>query len=135
METNNHRPTHLAPPRCDGCGGPTELLPRTAYVRRGERVVAYPAWSWACAACSDPFTGQRPYRFSDRALGTWNEGEAAAAWQERFQEPIPPSERRKAAPREVRVPVLLTQEEADRLDALRGDVSRSEFLRRAIRAA
>lgn len=135
MESRASKPTHMRPAQCDSCGGETALLPRSAYVRRGERVATYTAWSWACERCADPFTGATPYRFSDHALGTWNEAQAEAAWRARFGEDLPPSERRATELREVRVPVLLTAREAALLDELRGELSRSEFLRRAIRGA
>lgn len=83
--------------------------------------------------CVDPFTGATPHRFSDHALGPWIEAQADAAWRARFGEDLPPSERPTTEPRQVRVPVLLTAREAALLDELRGELSRSEFLRREIR--
>lgn len=98
-------------------------MKRRLLPRRGERVVAYAAWSWACDLCADPFTGQRPHRFSDHALGTWNEAVAAALRANDRDTPRHPG----AGPPDGA--------EAARLDELRGDLSRSEVLRRAIRAA
>ena len=67
----------------------------------------------------------------------WTETQARLAWQERFGEPLPPSRRgrRTDDPRVVRVPVLLTEQEAELLDEQRGELSRGEFLRQAIRRA
>ena len=64
-----------------------------------------------------------PLRFSDHALGTWNEAVAAALRANDRDAPRHPG----AGPPDGA--------EAARLDELRGDLSRSEVLRRAIRAA
>lgn len=91
---------------------------------------------WECADCADPFTGQQPFRFADVALMKWTDARAAELWQERFGEPLPPSERgRHPGPhRTMRIPVLLTPDEVARLDEVRGDLTRSEFFRRTLRA-
>lgn len=125
-------PSDLTPPECAGCGGAARLVPRLTRVRRRERVVAFESWTWECPGdCPDPFTGERPFRFADPPLLRWEDERAGEAWQERYGEPIPPSERGKhpGPHRTVRVPVMLTPAEAARLDAIRGDLSRSEFLR------
>ena len=72
--------------------------------------------------------------FADAGLMELNERLSAEAWQARFSESLPPSERgRKTdSPRLVRVPVLLTEPEARELDEARGEMSRSEFLRRSL---
>jgi hypothetical protein len=64
----------------------------------------------------------------------WEEAAAANLWLERFGEPMPPSQRprRTDDQRTVRVPLLLTRREAERLDQIRGGRSRAEFVRRLI---
>jgi hypothetical protein len=111
-------------------------VPKRRRVRRGERSLDVEGWLWECANCADPFTGERPYRFADPPLLRWDDDQAAAAWKEAFGEPIPPSERgRHPGPhRTVRVPVMLTPAEAARLDEVRGKVSRSDFLRKSLKA-
>lgn len=128
------RPDHLPPPLCSGCGRAAELTPRTARFRRGDRILVVPTWSWSCSTCADPFTGETPFRFSDPPLLRWTDDRARALWSDRYGEPMPPSERgRHPEPhRTVRVPLMLTPAEVARLDELRGEASRSDFLRRAI---
>ena len=55
-------------------------------------------------------------------------------WEARFGEPMPPSarRRRREPPRTERVPVMLTRAELERLDARRGGLTRSEYLRRGL---
>ncbi len=92
-------------------------------------------WSWECSTgCPDPFEGTSPYQFADPDLMAWSDEEVARAWESHFGEPIPPSRRgqRNGEPRSVRVPVLLTVSEVSRLDALRGDMTRSDYLRRLL---
>lgn len=87
--------------------------------------------------CADPFTGERPFRFADQPLLDWEQEQIRDAWQARFGEPLPPSERgtRPTPLRNVRVPVMLTAAEAARLDEVRGDLTRSEDLRRTLKAS
>lgn len=120
---------------CPLCKAPATLERRTTRYRRGSRVLAVNTWTWQCASgCADPDTGEAPYRFLDAALMRWNDGRAKEAWLEHFQEPMPGSRRgqRRGEKRTVRVPVMLTPSEARRLDRLRGDASRSEFLRQQL---
>jgi len=129
------KPDDLVPPACSGCDSAPVLIAKRRRVRRGGRSLDVDGWLWECAACADPFTGERPYRFADPALLRWDDEQAARAWVEAFGEPIPPSERgRHPGPhRTVRVPVMLTPAEAARLDEARGGVSRSDFLRKGLR--
>jgi hypothetical protein len=88
---------------------------------------------WECPGeHGDPFTGERPFRFADPPLLRWTDDQARELWLDRFGEEMPPSERgRRAGPRRtVRVPVMLTPQEAAQLDELRGRLTRSEYLRR-----
>ena len=126
--------TDLTPPTCTECGEPARLVPYIRSYRRGSRVLAVESGSWECANCADPFTGTRPFRFADPPLMLWTDARAAELWSERFAEPMPPSERGKRAHplRTERVPVMLTRAELERLDAKRGELTRSDFLRKAI---
>jgi hypothetical protein len=67
----------------------------------------------------------------------WEEAQARVLWEQHFGEPMPPSERGKhpGPHRTVRIPVMLTPEEAERLDRIRGEKTRSEFLRQVIPAS
>ena len=128
------KPT-ITPPLCSGCGQPAQLVSKVTRFRRGERVLPFDGFLWACpSSCVDPEDGSVPYQFSNFELMEWEEAQAREAWVERFGEPMPPSQRgrRPAEQRTVRVPVLLTPGEADRLDALRGDRPRGEFLRQLL---
>lgn len=126
--------TDLTPPACSGCGEIAHLVPYVRSYRRGGRVLAVESGSWECSTCADPFEGTRPYRFADTPLMKWTDARAAELWIERFGEPMPPSSRGKhpGPPRTERVPVMLTRAEIDRLDAKRGEQTRSDYLRKAI---
>jgi hypothetical protein len=92
-------------------------------------------WIWECpTGCPDPADGNVPYQFTTFELMSWEEARARDEWAVRFGEPMPPSRRARLPDeqRSLRVSLLLTPDEAERLDRLRGDMSRSEFLRRAI---
>lgn len=126
---------NLPPPSCSGCGKPALLVPNVTRFRRAERVLAFGGFVWQCASnCGDPADGSTPYQFSTLDLMAWEEAQAGAAWQVRFGEPMPAPQRarRPDAQRTVRVPVLLTSAEAERLDTLRGDRPRGEFLRQLL---
>lgn len=126
----------LTPPLCSGCRKPALLVPKLTRFRRGERVLPVDGWVWECpSACADPDDGSVPYQFSTFELMEAEEAEARRLWQERFGEPMPVSQRgrRPEEQRTVRVPVLLTPSEAERLDDLRGDRPRGEFLRQLLR--
>lgn len=125
----------LPSPSCSGCGKSAVLTPKVTRFRRAERVLPFEGFIWECpSGCADPDDGTVPYRFSSLALMGWEEEQAEAAWQERFGEPMPPPQRarRPEEQRTVRVPVLLTPTEAERLDHLRGERPRGEFLRQLL---
>ena len=126
---------NLPPPSCSGCGKPALLVPKVTRFRRGERVLAFDGFVWQCpSGCADAADGSTPYPFSTLELMAWEEEQAAAAWHARFGEPMPAPQRarRPDEQRTVRVPVLLTPAEAERLDELRGDRPRGEFLRQLL---
>lgn len=120
---------------CPLCNGSATLEQRTTRYRRGDRVLAVDTWTWQCSSgCADPTNGEVPYRFMDPLLLRWNDDRAKESWLEQFGDPMPESRRgrRRGERRTVRVPVMLTPSEARRLDRLRGDASRSEFLRQQL---
>jgi hypothetical protein len=126
---------NLSPPSCSGCNRPAQLVPKLTRFRRGDRVLPFDGFVWQCpSGCADPDDGATPYQFSTLGLMTWEEEQAAAAWRSRFNEamPAPQRARRPDGQRTVRVPVLLTIAEAERLDQLRGDRPRGEFLRQLL---
>lgn len=127
--------SNLPSPSCSGCGKPAVLVPKVTRFRRGDRVLPFDGLVWQCpSGCPDPADGSTPYQFSTLDLMTSEEEQAAEAWQERFGEPMPAPQRarRPDEQRTVRVPVLLTPAEAERLDKLRGDRPRGEFLRQLL---
>ncbi len=104
-------------------------------VRRGERVLAVPQKAWLCARCLDPDTGDALH-FVDPSLLEVNRALADAAWREHYGVPLPAGQkpgRKPAEPLEERVIAMLSKAELARLDAARGERSRSEFLRDAAR--
>lgn len=120
---------------CSACGNPATLVPRAARFRRGDRVLAMEGWIWECTSgCADPMDGSLPYQFTTFELMSWEDARAREEWKTRFGEPMPPSRRARLPDdqRSLRVSLLLTPDEAERLDRLRGEMSRSEFLRKAI---
>ena len=112
------------------------MVPYIRHYRRGDRVLMVDTGMWECSDCHDPFTGERPFQFADTPLMRWTDSRADELWRERFGEPLPPSERgkRKGPHRTLRIPVMLTPDELARLDEVRGNLTRSEFLRRTLRA-
>jgi hypothetical protein len=90
--------------------------------------------NWACVTgCPDP--NGDPFEFEDVDLMRKNGDKARVLWLERFGEPMPASKppgRKPDERRQVRVPLLLTESEADALDRERGDVPRSEYIRRRL---
>ncbi len=126
---------NLPSPSCSGCGKPAVLVSKVTRFRRGDRVLPFDGAAWQCpSGCPDPADGSTPYQFSTLELMAWEEEQAAAAWQARFGDsmPAPQRARRPDEQRTVRVPVLLTSAEAERLDELRGDRPRGEFLRQLL---
>jgi hypothetical protein len=95
-------------------------------------VLAIDAKTWECSReCVGP-DGSRPFRFEDPPLMVVNDQAARDAWKERFGVEMPAAGRpgRKTdEPRNVRVQLLFTESEERTIDALRGEVPRSEFLR------
>ena len=122
----------MTPPPCAHGTCAATLQTRTAMARRGDRVVSYEAQLWRCDRCGDPVTGTSPLDFIDAQLMRANDTALAAAWQDRDAEPLPATgrpRRRTDAPHTERIAVLLTPEELARLDAARGQTTRSEFVR------
>lgn len=123
------------PTSCEYGECAAHLQDTTVRIRRGERVLAVPQKLWSCERCRDPDTGEA-MRFVDAALSDLNHALADAAWREHFGEPLPAGQkpgRKPAEPLDERVVAMLSKAELARLDAARGDRSRSEFLRDAAR--
>ena len=79
----------LNPPTCPYCGGIAVLAQNVRRYRRGERVVRVQVGSWECMDCRDPFTGERPFRFSDRPMVEKSDADARWAWRAVYGEPMP----------------------------------------------
>lgn len=125
----------IRPSSCERGECAAHLENTTVRVRRGERVLAVPQKAWVCERCRDPDTGDAMC-FVDPSLREENVALADAAWQEHFGVPLPPGQRpgrKPAEPQGERVIAMLSRSELARLDAARGQRSRSEFLRDAAR--
>ncbi|MFH1465097.1 MAG: hypothetical protein ABIO70_11995 [Pseudomonadota bacterium] len=124
-------------PCCPYCGAVARLGTRISRYRRGERVLAVEVRHWECPAGCLAEDGQSPLHFEDPPLLRANDEEARRAWLERFGGPMPPSGRPGRKPRErrsVRVQVLVTPSEAEAIDRARGELDRSEYIRRRVLA-
>ena len=107
------------------------LYERMMQIRRGTRVLEVPRAFWRCSVCRDPITGS-PLEVVDAVLAARNEEVARLEWRNRFGEELPaplPPGRRLGKAREQRVTILLTDDEVADLDRLRGQRTRSEFIR------
>lgn len=126
-------PTH--PTSCVQSECAARLADSSLRMRRGERVLAVAQRVWQCDRCRDPETGHA-LRFVDPSLREVNQALAEAAWQQHFGEPLPAGQkpgRKPSQPLDERVIAMLSKAELARLDAARGERSRSEFLRDAAR--
>lgn len=124
MEQLNPCPSGVA--RCTAT-----LHERTMQIRRGTRVLEVPRAYWRCAECRDPLTGG-PLEVVDGSLAARNEEVVRRGWRHRFGEELPAPlspGRRPGKTREQRVTILLTDDEVADLDRLRGQRTRSEFIR------
>ena len=125
----------MEPVLCIYCNKPALHTLRPRQTRRGEKVLNLDILGYACSSdCLDP--DERPFRFTTPSLDRENQEKIRAAWREKFGEELPAPVhpgRPVAEPREVRVPLMLTEAEASDLDTARGEQSRSEFLRSAMR--
>jgi hypothetical protein len=122
-------------PTCPYCGKKTRTGTHTATFRRGARVLAVEVRHRECPDTHPGPDGEVPFRFEDAVLLKANDEAARAAWQAKFGEPMPPATRPGRKPREprtVRLTVLLTESEAERIDAERGDVPRADFVRQRV---
>ena len=117
---------------CPNCKVQTSIVRVPVRVRRGDRVLPVEMATFECTNGGLNEAGDRPLRFVDQALGAQNDAEARDAWRTAFGEEMPTRQRPGRKPDERRslgIRVMLTPSELAALDAARGDVSRSEFLR------
>ena len=117
---------------CPLCNRPVKLAEREFRVRRGDRVlpVQLPTWECTSGCLNEARTG--PFRFGDQRLIRLERARLEAAWLTAFGEPLPPVTPpgpKPAERRSVPVHVMLTPSELRLLDRLRGERSRSEFIR------
>lgn len=125
----------MKPPICPICEKPSVDIRTTIRYRRGDRVLPVETVQRACpSGCTGP-NGKVPYVFADLATMTDNEAKARAEWNARFGEDMPPARRAgrpTSAPHTERLQVRLSKVEAEALDAARGEVSRSDFVRQTL---
>lgn len=117
---------------CPRCNQPLKLVDREFRVRRGERVLPVQLPSWECTHGCLNEAGTGPFRFGDQRLIPLERARLEEAWLTAFGEPLPPATppgRKPVERRSVPVHVMLTPSELRLLDRLRGDRSRSEFIR------
>lgn len=123
---------------CPFCERPAKLVTRKSRYRRGDRLVSVSTQHWECQnGCAGP-DGGVPFQFEDPALLRGNDRAARKAWREYYGEEMPAALRPGPKPREARshrIQVMLTESERQLLDRRRGDLSRSEYLRRVLRGA
>lgn len=119
-------------PICPVCQRPAVEARTTIRFRRGSRVLPVETRQWRCPGdCVGP-RGERPFVFADLATMKANEAKARAEWEARYGEPMPPARRGgrpSEEPHDERLQVRLTSAELEALDAARGEVSRSDFVR------
>ncbi len=122
-------------PICLTCRKPAVETRATIRFRRGEGVLPVETVQWRCPGeCAGP-RGEVPYVFADLATMKANEARAREAWREAFGDEMPPPRRAGRPtndPLTERLQVRLSNDEVVALDARRGDLSRSEFVRRAL---
>lgn len=125
----------MKPPSCPGCDKPAVETRITIRYRRGDRVLPVEVQQWRCPnGCAGP-SGEVPYVFADLATMKRNEAIASAQWKLRFGEEMPSPRRAgrpTSDPHSARLQVRLSKAELEALDATRGDLSRSEFVRLAL---
>jgi hypothetical protein len=120
---------------CPYCGAATIIGTHTANFRRGAKVLAVDVQHRECPGGHPGPDGAVPFRFEDPTLLRANDAVARRAWQARYKEPMPAAARPGRKPREprtVRLTVLLTEAEAEALDADRGATSRAEYVRNVV---
>lgn len=119
-------------PNCPYCNQPARLISRPVRVKRGERVLAVDLGAWECpSGCAAP-EGPPPFRFVEQVLARRNTETVRKEWLAAFGEPLPEAQRPGRKPterRSVPVHILLTPSEARQLDRLRGESSRSDYIR------
>lgn len=119
-------PALTVSPPCPTCGTIMLVTLRVRHFRRGRRVIVVNSGAWTCTCGAEPFV--------PRSLAAWEEERAQETWTARYGVSMPPSAQghRVSEERVVRVPILLTREEAARLDVARGPLSRGEYLRQSL---
>lgn len=119
-------------PKCPYCKTTARLVLRPVRVKRGDRVLSVDLETWECVTgCAAP-DGPPPFRFVEQVVAHRNTERVRERWLAEFGEPLPEARRPGRKPperRSVPVHVLLTPSEARELDRLRGEESRSEYIR------
>lgn len=125
----------MKPCICPMCQKPALEVRTILRYRRGDRVLPVETRQWQCpSGCAGP-GGEVPYVFADLATMKNNEARAKEQWKARFGEDMPLPRRAgrpTADPHTERLQVRLSKAELDGLDAVRGELSRSDFVRLAV---
>lgn len=119
-------------PTCPNCGTAVHIIRVPTRVRRGNRVVSVPLETWECTGLCRSDDGTRPFAFTSQALALRNDVEVRTAWSHAFGEDLPAAKRPGRKPQEPRVRVVqvkLSESELRELDAQRGGLTRSEYIR------
>lgn len=120
---------------CDSCGGTGSERIRSLKISRGENSVVVDSRYWSCAYPAPEGAEPVVVEWVDADQARAAELAAAAAWVEKYGEPMPAAKRpgrKPAEPKEEKVLLLLSAAELGRLDAACGDLSRNDFIRQAI---
>jgi len=117
---------------CPRCSSPMRAEEIRRVVSRGSQHLDYRTPAWICSRHPD-LPGGREVVMDPEQIEQ-SHARAQSRWKRRFGEDLPPARRAGRRPsgpsaRTVRVQLLLTQEEAEMLDTLRGSRSRSGYLR------
>ena len=121
--------------QCVSCDHTPRELIRSLKISRGEKSVVVDSRYWSCASPVPEGTEQTVVEWVDADQARAAEIAAAAAWVEKYDEPMPAAKRpgrKPAEPKEEKVLLLLSAAELGRLDAACGDLSRNGFIRQAI---
>lgn len=125
----------MKPCICPLCQKPAIEARTIIRYRRGDRVLPVETRQWQCpSGCAGP-QGEVPYVFADLTTMKDNDASAKEQWKARFGEDMPlprHAGRPTEDPHTERLQVRLSKAELEGLDAARGELSRSEFVRLAV---
>ena len=119
-------------PPCPYCGAETRLIRIPTRVKRGERVLSVPLETFECRSTCRSEDRSRPFAFINQVLGRANDAQIKQAWLDAFGEEIPAPlrpGRKSPEPRNQTIQLRLSSRELREIDRLRGELTRSEYIR------